>query len=684
MENIRKQYQKELRMLEISEEEELTVKLVTKKFKKKALRVHTDKTHNGDDEEFKELLSDYEKLKDAINEVSNENNEIEEKSDLQNFFEKHNFAKEFSQSWTIFIEKEKVDEWKSVLGSLFPDFKNTQGNGTQFKTPVDDRIVYTTLYDVVTPKMNIQGNHISIRKYVFNILPDIYNKVRNIPNKIQLEGVKRVPVNAKVKLSGETVFSCEVCDKTYVRKAAIKKHMQMKHAPPPPLAQIVTAPIPLGFTMIHTNNTEESDQGNEERVDDLSLEETPHIMEEIGPQQIDSNWQCGVCGQMYESEQTVNDHMTRIHVDLNADVIIEHCAPCGNKDRRISELEVQEAICKAIEKKYEVLERRHEHLKQKFEETIKANKEYSKRLMETIKENTELKTSSEKEAEVLIDTLNLNQVLMEEIKVKDDIIRTNEELKNAEEQDGAVDQDVQVVSVKVKDPLIKCDECDWTSSNANHLPGHMLKHIGQYICDRCNKRHKTKGELTEHIQALLNSILVCITCDKNFESQHSLKQHMSSKHSSERSFPVGHPQRTQLKNHETLNIACTKCDQKFANGRQVDLHMKDHTDGFKTPTSDKICRYFRNGYCAKGEHCIYKHVEIKSEETPRCNRGPDCIFMQQNRCNYFHPNIGVQRPKTNKNPKQCKFQEHCRNKFECNFSHNTQVFRPGMMWSRPP
>ena len=133
-----------------------------------------------------------------------------------------------------------------------------------------------------------------------------------------------------------------------------------------------------------------------------------------------------------------------------------------------------------------------------------------------------------------------------------------------------------------------------------------------------------------------------------------------------------------------MNIGCTKCDKKCANGRQVDEHMKEHAGGFKTPTFAKICRYFRNGYCSKGEHCIYKHVEIQLEATPRCNRGQDCIFMQQNRCYYFHPDIGVQRPKSNKNIKQCKFQEQCRNKFECNFSHNAQVFRQEMMRGRPP
>ena len=156
MENLRKKYEKELRILEINEDEELTVKLVTTKFKKKALRVHSDKNRNNDDEEFKELLNDYQTVKDAINELSNDMNEDEEKTDLQSFFEKHNFAREFSQSWTIYVERENLDDWKNVMAGLYPDYKNTQGNGTQFKTLVDERMVYTTLYDVEITKMNIQ------------------------------------------------------------------------------------------------------------------------------------------------------------------------------------------------------------------------------------------------------------------------------------------------------------------------------------------------------------------------------------------------------------------------------------------------------------------------------------------------------------------------------------------------
>ena len=62
------------------------------------------------------------------------------------------------------------------MSRLYTNEKKLQGNGTQYKTPVDDRIVYTTLYDVEVTKMNIQGNHSCIQKFVPNILPDIYKK----------------------------------------------------------------------------------------------------------------------------------------------------------------------------------------------------------------------------------------------------------------------------------------------------------------------------------------------------------------------------------------------------------------------------------------------------------------------------------------------------------------------------
>ena len=142
MENTKKQYHKELQNLEIGLDETITVQLVGKRFRKKALRVHSDKTRLGDDEEFKELVNVCNRLVDAI----------EKSRKIKNaFVEKHNFAKECSQSWIIYIEKEKVQKWKVELEKQYPEPKHLQGQGTQFKSFIDEKYVYTTLYDVFLP-----------------------------------------------------------------------------------------------------------------------------------------------------------------------------------------------------------------------------------------------------------------------------------------------------------------------------------------------------------------------------------------------------------------------------------------------------------------------------------------------------------------------------------------------------
>ena len=76
MENIKKQYHKELQNLEIGLDETITVQLVGKRFRKKALRVHSDKTRLGDDEEFKELVNVCNRLVDAIEKTIDNQDDI--------------------------------------------------------------------------------------------------------------------------------------------------------------------------------------------------------------------------------------------------------------------------------------------------------------------------------------------------------------------------------------------------------------------------------------------------------------------------------------------------------------------------------------------------------------------------------------------------------------------------------
>ena len=142
-------------------------------------------------------------------------------------------------------------------------------------------------------------------------------------------------------------------------------------------------------------------------------------------QQIEVNWQCGECGEIFNVENHLKEHIDVTHVEDNQRQNNE-CKTCSDKDKQISEANNRETASKNIEKELELLRRRHDALKEKHEEANKKNKEYSKNIFSYIKENTELKNDAVKDAETLADTLSINQVLVEEIKVKDQIIRANE------------------------------------------------------------------------------------------------------------------------------------------------------------------------------------------------------------------------------------------------------------------
>ena len=131
-----------------------------------------------------------------------------------------------------------------------------------------------------------------------------------------------------------------------------------------------------------------------EEVAELTLDEVPEILEEIGPEKVLNMWQCGECAQIFDIEIDLKEHMDGQHVE---------------------EQHSDDAL--QIKKKLETLERRHDQLKQKYEQTVKDNKVYAKRLFDALNENSALKDKAKSDAETLTDTLSVNQVLMEEIKV---------------------------------------------------------------------------------------------------------------------------------------------------------------------------------------------------------------------------------------------------------------------------
>ena len=70
----------------------------------------------------------------------------------------------------IYIEKEKVTAWMKGLTKYCGSPVELQAKGCQFKFLNESGRVSCTLYDVLVPKMNIQGNQYAIRMFVMDSL----------------------------------------------------------------------------------------------------------------------------------------------------------------------------------------------------------------------------------------------------------------------------------------------------------------------------------------------------------------------------------------------------------------------------------------------------------------------------------------------------------------------------------
>ena len=241
-------------------------------------------------------------------------------------------------------------------------------------------------------------------------------------------------------------------------------------------------------------------------------------------------------------------------------------------------------------------------------------------MYDTLAENSELKDKAKTDTDILTDTLSVNQVLMEEIKVKDAIIEANEKLSKTNEDENRTSND-QTSAENGQNhgnnvtQWIKCDKCEWKSTEAMYLAGHMLKHTGQYICAECNSSFMSNNDLKIHHEEHHTSIqkFNCSVCDKNFITEPSFSQHMNSKHkSNNRNLPVGHPERlrTQEKvSHQQMKFACAVCGYRFQLPGEVEEHVREHhgDERFETQNRNRICRYFKRGFCAKGDQCAYQH-----------------------------------------------------------------------------
>ena len=311
------------------------------------------------------------------------------------------------------------------------------------------------------------------------------------------------------------------------------------------------------------------------------------------------------------------------------------------------------------ENDYEKLFRQHESVKDKFHNMERLNQNR----LDTHKENKKLREEKEENAESMREVLRKNQILIEEVKVKEDYIKAIESEKE----------------IEASRKQFKCTMCDWSTDNQTHMQGHQTKHKGQYICLDCKKAFTTMNILHSHrAEVHRNNTIICSKCNKQFQTNNSYKQHVNTKHVD--TVPVGHqewtprqyeeveyqdnthrcpecpaqfPTKEHLKSHmdrhqDEGEYPCFQCEINFNSKIEMDEHMRSDHGQFES--QKKVCRHFRQGNCLKGNQCKFWHPQTRYQSrqhnfSPACNRGPTCAFKAQNRCNYFHPGIGVQQAK---------------------------------------
>ena len=231
MEDFKMNFAEELQRLEVQDEDEVTAKMLSTKFKKQALKHHPDKTGDVDNDlEFKRLLNDYNTLIEALKKI-NEDEVQKEKNEMADFLAKNNVAKENTQSYTVMLEKEKSTEWRGQLKKMkkmITDPKKLSDGGIQYKIDVHGNIISMTHYENPgngQPKLHVQGSMFHSRVFIVDEMPKMYKAILEKTKKAETPSVKRKEITTNIGLT----YACLQCDNEYKRRANLTKHIAAKH-----------------------------------------------------------------------------------------------------------------------------------------------------------------------------------------------------------------------------------------------------------------------------------------------------------------------------------------------------------------------------------------------------------------------------------------------------------------------
>ena len=525
-------------MLKINKDEQvITKKYITAKYKRLAKITHPDKP-GGDKEAFQELLNTYRRLIKYLEEEKGAEDDFESE-----FFKKHNFMKKCSSSYVVYIQKEYTDEWKRILEKHIV-FQKLDKIRVIFKTGDITITLYPNPKKDPRPKLHIQSKDQDRNlEFILEKLSLFYREVCEL----------KKTENPSIKCREIERSLCGKCGKTFINKRGLKQHILRTHMSVKKSVGNENIEVSLENTDVQNtiqeddnqlclaldvviNPTEtESPSPTENRETDGVVES---IVEELFGQSMASekelNYQCGVCGKCFNTENESQAHIDNEHAEPNFQLSIVN----ENENRNLSEIvKEQERLIKSLTDK-------NENLVKKNIALDRENKRNKLALNECIVEKENLRKELNAQNDTISEVIKQNTTLNEELKTKNELINILKEendirnQKSNEQNDhSVVDDDVEIHEVDevqpLQDDLVKCSECDFKTRNRKYLRSHMMAHRqGQYQCQRgCSEKFKTWSNLDEHHKKKHTQTRnKCNICDSAFITKEKLEEHHKNKH----------------------------------------------------------------------------------------------------------------------------------------------------------
>ena len=707
----------------------ITVKLVTTKYRKLAKQRHPDR-EGGSKVEFQDLQNAYKRIIKYLERTQEDPNDYEKE-----FFMRNNVCKECTTSFVVYIQNREYKSWKTVLEKHLDLHRDDEKKRVIFKTG----IFTVTLYDMpridLKSKIHIQSSDQQANiEFIMDKLSAMYQEV------VFLENLSAPTLKLK---NGEKSL-CGKCGKQFTNKKGVKQHMIRMHtnrrektkvdavtldeivspdkldsmkvvgvkandvtvvfASPSPTETSKPAPKKMtncDIIEIEDDSSEVELKNSMEKhfsqiIKNLLDEAVDRVTEKIDLEellieneeeniQIDTNYQCGLCGKLFETEENVNTHIDHEHMDE------EQCLKCKTYENE------EIVLMKIITEKEELILSANKFQDNLTSKNVALDRE-NKRLKLALKQSEFEKQALKKEIEVQRETLDAalkeNTVLNETINLKEDLAACNdgnvtEKNDSSKKDKDAVDDDIEIVEETLGQKQ-KCKDCDFETCVPKYIKSHRMKHTtGQYQCQRgegCKLAFKSWKELDDHIKSIhsqkkpdVATSFNCDVCKHSFDAKAKLRIHVEKNHAKGGSFK------------------CENCGKVFTTQHDRKEHMDKCNQGFET-IKTQSCRFYANGICIKGDSCSFLHQpnhQPNYSTTPHCRNGLRCGYFANGVCSFFHPGVGVQRPRLStssgykssinqqmfennhrQNRGWCRFLEDCTRVPNCPFIHHEEDFPP--------